>query len=137
MNFYLFLVLQTSCILPNICTNANNILFHYRSQCWTARFCYMQRFVPQLLQRLLFQHCGSLPNNLKGCGMGDMNVKIVFQVFSLAASTHMKICQELQHLSLCLPHCASVPQCNDSAVDFVCHVCTHKHEFSALTLICS
>lgn len=127
--FILFLVLYTSCTLPNICTNANNILFHYRSECCTARFCYLQRFIPQLLQRLLFKLCGFLPNILKECGMGDMNVKIVFWVFSLAASTQMKMYQEWQHFSLCLPHCASVPWRNDchhnSTVPLVPKPCVH------------
>lgn len=34
-----------------------------------------------------FQHLGSLPNFLKECRMGDVNVKIVFKFFSLAAAT--------------------------------------------------
>lgn len=33
--------------------------------------------------------------------MGHMNVKIIFQVFSLPASTQLKICQDLEHLGLC------------------------------------
>lgn len=58
------------------------------------------KVVPELVLRLLLKYFVCLPNSLKECGMGDMNVKTVSifsQIFSLAASTqppyHHIVCQ--------------------------------------------
>lgn len=75
--------------------------------------------------------------------MREMNVKTDFQVFSLAASTHMKICQRI---TVSLPVFHTVLQFHGAMTVIVTMqstwclnqgFCSHKHEYSDLTLISS